>query len=190
MRKGFLRASSNALAMPHSLALLGGSPAHPQPWPPWPIWDEREETAVLRALRSGHWGRLTGPEVVAFEQEFAAFQECQYAVATPCGTTALKLALLALGVQAGDEVIVPPYTFVATVGAVIQCNAVPVFVDIHPDSYCLDPARVAEAITPPHSGNYCGSSRRNARGSGCPVCLRSSRDRRCFSCAWECLSRP
>ncbi len=134
--------------MARTLALLGGSPLHPQPWPDWPVWDAREEEAVLRALRSGHWGRLTGPEAAAFENEFATFQECRYGVATPCGTTALKLALLALGIQAGDEVIVPPYTFVATVGAVIQCNAVPVFVDIHPDSYCLDPARVAQAITP------------------------------------------
>ena len=133
--------------MTDELALLGGVPLHPQPWPSWPIWDHRDEEAVLRALRSGHWGRLTGPEVAAFEDEFAQFQECRYGVAVPCGTTALKLALLALDIQAGDEVIVPPYTFVATVGAVIQCNAVPVFVDIHPDSYCLDPSRVAEAIT-------------------------------------------
>ena len=134
--------------MTDDLALLGGVPLHPHPWPSWPIWDHRDEEAVLRALRSGHWGRLTGPEVSAFEEEFALFQECRFGVAVPCGTVALKLALLALDIQAGDEVIVPPYTFVATVGAVIQCNAVPVFVDIHPDSYCLDPSRVAEAITP------------------------------------------
>ena len=134
--------------MATTLALLGGQALYPQSWPSWPIFDEREEEALLRALRSGHWGRLTGPEVAAFEEEFASFQECRHGVATPCGTTAIRLALLAAGIQAGDEVIVPPYTFVATLGAVIQCNAVPVFVDIHPDSYCLDPVRVEEAITP------------------------------------------
>lgn len=120
----------------------------PITWPEWPIFGAPEEEALLRVLRSGNWGRLTGTEAEQFEAEFAGFQECRYGVATPCGTTALKLALLALGIGAGEEVIVPPYTFVATVGAVVQCNAVPVFVDIHPDSFCLDPARVVEAITP------------------------------------------
>lgn len=117
-------------------------------WPAWPQFGVAEEEALLRVVRSGDWGRLTGTEVAQFEQEFARYQECPFAVATPCGTTALRLALLALNIEAGAEVIVPPYTFVATVGAVIQCNATPVFADIHPDSFCLDPQRVAEAITP------------------------------------------
>ena len=76
--------------MTETLALLGGKPVHSGTWPSWPIWDEREEEALLRVLRSGDWGRLTGPEAAAFESEFAAFQECRYGVATPCGTTALK----------------------------------------------------------------------------------------------------
>ena len=129
------------------LALHGGSPTRTAPWPEWPIWDVTEEEALLRVLRSGHWGRLTGPEATAFEHDFAQAHGARYAVALPCGTVALKLALLAAGIQAGDEVIDPPYTFVATVGAVLECNAVPVFADIHPDSYCLDPTRAAEAVT-------------------------------------------
>lgn len=129
------------------LALHGGTPTRSQPWPEWPLWDNTEEEALLRVIRSGSWGRLTGQEAQAFEHDFAQAHGARYAVAVPSGTVALKLALLAAEIQAGDEVIVPPYTFVATVGAVLECNAVPVFADIHPDSYCLDPARAAEAIT-------------------------------------------
>src|SRR3712207_3646118 len=72
----------------------------------------------------------------------------KHALAVTSGTTALRVALLACGLSAGDEVILPAYTFVATASAIVETNAVPVFVDIHPDSYCLDPARIEEAITP------------------------------------------
>lgn len=133
--------------MQPSLALLGGTPVRSTPWPAWPVRDQTEEEAVLSVIRSGHWGRLTGTQAATFEATFSAAHGACYGVATPSGTIAIKLALLASGIPAGAEVIVPPYTFIATLGAVIECNGIPVFADIHSDSYCLDPARVSEAVT-------------------------------------------
>lgn len=136
--------------MSERLALLGGAPVRSskQPWPAWPVFGQEEEEAVLRVVRSGKWGRLDGKEVGQFEEAFARYHDCRYGIAVVNGSISMRLALLALGIQAGDEVIVPPYTFIATASVVIEANAVPVFADIHPDSLCLDPARVAEAITP------------------------------------------
>lgn len=131
-----------------SLALRGGNPARTAPFASWPEFGTDEEEAVLRALRSGKWGRLEGSEVAKFEQDFANYQDCRYGVAMVNGSVSLKIALLAAGIGAGNEVIVPPYTFLATASVVVEVNAVPVFADIHPDSYCLDPKSVEAAITP------------------------------------------
>jgi dTDP-4-amino-4,6-dideoxygalactose transaminase len=117
-------------------------------FPSWPEYGAEEEEAVLRVVRSGKWGRLDGTEVAKFEQDFANYHDCRYGIAVVNGSVSLKIALLAAGIQAGDEVIVPPYTFLATASVVVEVNAVPVFVDIHPDSYCLDPKSVEVAITP------------------------------------------
>lgn len=130
------------------LALNGGEPIRTEPFTNWPVWGEEEEEALLRTVRSGKWGRLDGEEVERFEAEFARYHECQYGVAMVNGSVTMKIALLAAGIQAGDEVIVPPYTFLATASVVVEANAVPVFVDIEPDTYCLDPVRLEEAITP------------------------------------------
>jgi dTDP-4-amino-4,6-dideoxygalactose transaminase len=129
-----------------TLALNGGPPTRTDPWPTWPISDEREEQAVLEVLRSGKW--WYGEKVQAFEAAFAAFQDAAYGVSCTSGTAALKLGLLAAGVGAGDEVIVPPYTFVATAAAPLLVNAVPVFADVELDTANLDPAAVEAAITP------------------------------------------
>jgi dTDP-4-amino-4,6-dideoxygalactose transaminase len=128
------------------LALNGGPPTRSAPWPSWPISDEREEQAVLEVLRNGKW--WYGEKVKAFEAAFAAFQDAAYGVSCTSGTAALKLGLLAVGVGAGDEVIVPPYTFVATAAAPLLVNAVPVFADVELDTANLDPAAVEAAITP------------------------------------------
>lgn len=130
------------------LALLGGSPVRTKPFTRWPIFGEAEERRLLRTLRSGEWGRLDGDEVSQFEHRFAAMHGCRDAVAVASGTVALRIALLASGIRAGDEVIVPPYTFVATASAVIEANAVPVFADIDLDTFNLDPEAVRRAITP------------------------------------------
>lgn len=129
------------------LALDGGSPVRTTPFPAWPIYDEREERNLMQTLRSGRWG-IGGAQVAAFEQRFAAFQAARFGVCTPTGTLALQMALEALGVGPGDEVITTPYTFIATASAAIQRGATPIFVDIDLDTYNLDPARIEAAITP------------------------------------------
>ncbi len=127
------------------LALLGGEPACKFEWPTWPIHDDAEETQVLEVLRSGEW--WYGERVRRFEQEFAAFQGAAYGVSCTNGTTAIEMGLRALGIVPGDEVIVPPYTFIATASAVVTVGAVPVFADIDPDTLCLDPEDTARKIT-------------------------------------------
>ncbi len=128
------------------LALLGGTPVRTADWPQWPICDERDEQAVLEVLRSGKW--WSGEKIKAFEEAFARFQDAAFGVACTSGTSALKLGLLACGVGAGDEVIVPPYSFVATASAPLLVNAVPVFADVQLETANLDPAAVEGAITP------------------------------------------
>jgi dTDP-4-amino-4,6-dideoxygalactose transaminase len=129
------------------LAINGGTPVRREPFQSWPLWDEREEQALLRALRSGQWGS-GGEETELFEQEYAQAVGTRYALAVSTGTHALEAALRAVGVSYGDEVLVPPYTFVATVSAVLLVGGVPVFADIDPETYCIDPAVVEAAITP------------------------------------------
>src|SRR5262245_43926073 len=124
------------------LALDGGIPVRAAPFPAWPVWDEHDEAALLGVLRSGQWGAHSGGgRVAAFEQAFATFQDARHGVAVTNGTAALEVALRACGVQMGDEVIVPPYTFVATASACLLMGAFPVFVDIDPESYAIDPGQ-------------------------------------------------
>lgn len=136
------------------LALHGGPPAVTQrPGKPWPIWGEEERRALDEVLTSGKWwrGAYDDPgasKVGQFEDAFAAFQDAKYGVAVTNGTAALECAYRAVGVEAGDEVIVPAVTFVATATAVLQAGAVPVFVDVDPRTYTIDPQAVSAAITP------------------------------------------
>ncbi len=129
------------------LAIRGGEPVRKKDFPGWPVWNDSEREGLLRVLQSGKWGSLQGKEVESFEREFAAYQGAENAVAVTSGTTALEVALRAAGIEALDEVIVPAYTFVATATAVLSLAAVPVFADIDPDSYNLDPAAFENAIT-------------------------------------------
>lgn len=130
------------------LALHGGTPVRTKPFPRWPVYAESDARAVAKVVLSGVWGRTTGKVVAQFEETFARFQGARHGVAVVNGTTGLRLALLAAGIEAGDEVIVPPYTFLASATSVVECNAVPVFVDIDPETYNLDPAMIEAAITP------------------------------------------
>jgi len=111
-----------------------------------PVLDEREVEAVRRVVLSG-WV-TQGPEVAAFEREFAAFVEAPHACAVSNCTTALHLALKAVGVNAGDEVITVSHSFIATANAIAYCGATPVFVDIEAEGYNIDPALIEAAITP------------------------------------------
>lgn len=134
--------------MPSALALSGGTPVRTRPFTAWPVFGAAEEHRLLKVLRSGNWGRLDGTEVLEFERRFAAMHGCRHAIAVVNGTVALRIALLAAGIRAEDEVIVPPYTFVATATAVLEANAIPVFADIDLDTFNLHPAAVKAAITP------------------------------------------
>ncbi len=111
---------------------------------PW--IEEAEIEEVVASLRSGWLG--TGPKVAAFEEEFRAYRRARHAVAVSSCTAGLHLALLASGVGPGDEVITTPLTFCATVNAIIHAGATPVLADVDPVTWNLDPARVAERITP------------------------------------------
>jgi 3-amino-5-hydroxybenzoate synthase len=130
------------------LALHGGERAKSKPFPEWPTHDEREIAAVTNVIQSGQWWRVAGSQVSAFEQEFARYHEAEHAVAVTSGSHAIELALTALNIGRNDEVIVPAYTFIATATAVLNVNAVPILVDVHPDTYCIDPEAVEAAITP------------------------------------------
>ncbi|MGQ9650367.1 MAG: DegT/DnrJ/EryC1/StrS family aminotransferase [Phycisphaerae bacterium] len=130
------------------LAIHGGTPVRTKPFPTWPVYGEPEEQAILRALRSGKWGKLDGVEVAAFERDFARYQGAQYGIAVVNGTVAIQVALMAAGIKAGDEVIVPPYTFLATATAVVTSNATPVFADIELDTFNVDPKSIEALITP------------------------------------------
>lgn len=143
-------------------ALLGGPPVRTAPWPRWPVFDEREENALLAVLRSGNWWRHShgqGVElaesesdpqstVARFQRAFARAHDCRYGICAANGTVTLEIALRAAGVKPGDEVIVPAYTYVATATAPLSVGAIPIFVDIEPDTYNIDARRVAEAIGP------------------------------------------
>ncbi len=109
------------------------------------LWDELN-AAIHRVLRSGQF--IMGPEVTAFEAEVAEYLGVEYAVGVNSGTDALVIGLKALGLGSGDEVITTPFTFFATAEAISQVGAVPVFVDIDPETYNMDPALIEEKITP------------------------------------------
>ena len=126
-------------------ALLGGSPVRRTRFPSWPVADRREEDALVNLVRSGEWFR--GKNVAAFESAYASLTGAKHCLATANGTSALITSLSALGVGAGDEVIVPPYTFIATVNAVLLLHALPVFVDSERDTFQIDARRIERAIT-------------------------------------------
>ncbi|GIP39808.1 aminotransferase DegT [Paenibacillus sp. J31TS4] len=130
------------------LAVDGGQPVRTKAFPEWPIYGELEERLLLEVLHSGKWGGTGRVKLEELEQKFAAYQDAKYAVTVVNGTVGISVALQAAGVQPGDEVIMPPYTFIATASAALLFGAIPVFVDIEPDTLLLDPERVEAAITP------------------------------------------
>ncbi len=130
-----------------TLAINGGTPVRTRPFAAWPVFGREEEEALLRALRSGVWGSIDGTFVKELEIEFAKVQGARHGIACVNGTMALSVALKALGVGPGDEVIVPPYTFIATASAALMIGAVPVFVDVGLDTLLIDPTQIDAAVT-------------------------------------------
>lgn len=135
-------------SLSQALALFGGPKVRTRPFPTWPVFGAEEEQRLLQALRSGKWGKLNGEDVAEFERRFAAMHGCKHGIAVVNGTVSLRVALMAAGIRAEEEVIVPPYTFLATATAVVEANAVPVFADVNLETFNLDPAAVEAAITP------------------------------------------
>ena len=132
--------------MSDKLAMMGGRPVREDPWPRWPVWTEEDERAVVDAIRSGKWG-VGGTRVPELERRFADLHRAKYGVVCCNGTIALQIALVAAGVEAGDELITTPYTFMATAMAALAIGAVPVFVDVEPGTHNLDPELIEAAIT-------------------------------------------
>lgn len=114
--------------------------------PSWPVSGARERELLDEVLSSDRWGGYH-PFVARFEKEFAAFQQCRFGLSACNGTVTLEVALEALGIGAGDEVIVPAISFISTATAVSRVGAIPVFVDIEPDTFNIDPERIREAVT-------------------------------------------
>ncbi len=159
------------------LALLGGEPVRTKPFLVEPVTDGEEEALVLSAVReksfsryigssapdiertlrmtsaeaaavTDYWHFLGGPHVRAFSAEFAAWADVPFAIPINAATTGLGVALAAAGVGPGDEVILPAISFSASASAVLLFNSIPVFVDVDADTFCIDPAKIEEAITP------------------------------------------
>jgi dTDP-4-amino-4,6-dideoxygalactose transaminase len=130
----------------HRLALLGGPAALTRRPPDWPIFDESDRKALNDVMESRVWGGYH-ESVGELERQFAAFHGASHGIALANGTLSLEIALSAAGIKPGDEVIVPPITFVASATAVSRIGAVPVFVDIDPETINLNPKDVADHIT-------------------------------------------
>ena len=127
------------------LAIAGGTPVWNAGWPTWPIYGDRENELLQQVLTSGKWAG-DGPMEAQFQRGFADLHGAKHGLAVNSGTMALQLALEALDIGVGDEVIVPVNTWQATAVAVLDVNAVPVLVDIEPETYAIDPAAIEAAI--------------------------------------------
>jgi len=132
------------------LAISGGTPVRSIPYPTWPSGDDREIEAVTDVIRNGEWGGFPEPGRYGgrFEEAFAAYQGATHGILMSNGTITMEVALKALGIGWGDEVIIPALTFAATAYAPIAAGALPVIVDVSPDTWCIDPDLVEAAITP------------------------------------------
>lgn len=128
-------------------ALLGGPPVRSTRFPSWPVVDEREEKALSDVLHSGKWFRLDGQTVDRFEEAYARLTGARHCIATVNGTSALYASLAGLDVAPGDEVILPPYTFIATLNVVFLQYALPVFVDSDPETFQMDARKLEAAVT-------------------------------------------
>jgi dTDP-4-amino-4,6-dideoxygalactose transaminase len=132
------------------LAIRGGEPTRKIPFTPWPLGTEAELQALHEVVRGTGWGGqpFPGKHSVAFAKKFAETHTAKYCQCVNTGTVAIQAALKAIDIRPGDEVLAPAYTWEGTVGPVLLLNAVPVFVDIDPDTYCLDAKLIEQAITP------------------------------------------
>jgi dTDP-4-amino-4,6-dideoxygalactose transaminase len=130
------------------LAILGGRPVRTEPFPSWPVIKENDEKTWMEVLRRKNWCRASdGYYATRFEQTWAETLGAKYCVATSCGTMALYASLNALDVGPGDEVILPPYTFVATLNVILMQHALPIFVDSDRETFQIDARKIEGKIT-------------------------------------------
>ena len=131
------------------LAITGGKPVRVKPFTAWPVYTKQEARGLQKVLASRNWGGYPFPNKYAeeFAKKFARFHGAKFGLAVANGTIAIEVALKAAGIKPGDEVIVPAYTWEGTVGPVLLLNAVPVFVDIDPATYCLNAKLIEAAVT-------------------------------------------
>ena len=129
------------------LAINGGEKVHTGTWPEWPVWDQAAEKNITEMLRTGRWWRGDGEHVADFENRYAELMGVKRCLATASGTTALITSLKALGVDAGDEVLVSPFTFIASYNVIFMNKALPVFVDSDPETFLMDPSKIEARIT-------------------------------------------
>lgn len=161
-RRSFLKSSSmismgvaiGLSGLPYSMqsqtrrsAILGGKRSFNGTWHGWPVVGYPEEEGLLKVLHSGQWCRLGSPTTPRFEDEFRRMTGSGHTLATSSGTTALLAMLGALDIGPGDEVILPPYTFIATYNVIVQNYALPVFVDTDIESFQIDASKIESAIT-------------------------------------------
>ena len=133
--------------MAERLAVDGGTPVRNEPFPRWPIYEEQEIQLIAEILRSGNTHFHRSWVSKEFERRFAQWNGSEYAICCNSGTSAIHMALAALGIGAGDEVIVPPRTFIGTVSPVLYQNAVPVFADIDPKTHNISPEAIRQVLT-------------------------------------------
>ena len=132
---------------PKALALHGGTPVRSTPFPDWPQTTEVDEQNILKSLRNHRWCTADGEFIPKFEKAWAGKVGSRGCVITPCGTHALQMALELLGVGPGDEVITSPYTYIATVDAIMMGYSLPVFADSDLKTFQLDPDDIEHRIT-------------------------------------------
>src|SRR6266436_6628543 len=143
------------------LALSGGRKTKQKSFPVWPQYDDRERKALEEVLESRVWWQTPGTKTLQFENDFAKFHGAKHGIAVTNGTAALEVTMSALEIGPGDEVIIPDFTFVATASAVLYAGALPVMVDVSPETYCIDATLAEAAITertkaiiPVHMGGH------------------------------------
>ncbi|OHB78933.1 MAG: hypothetical protein A2Z25_23155 [Planctomycetes bacterium RBG_16_55_9] len=147
MASGRIPAYANASRTASKPAILGGKALRAKPFPGWPNWYKDAEEPILSVLRSGNWFRGQGNTVTEFEKAYADILGAKRCVCTVNGTNALLTALWVLDVGVGDEVIVSPFTFIATYNVVINSCALPVFADTDPETFQINPDKIEERIT-------------------------------------------
>jgi perosamine synthetase len=128
------------------LAIKGGKPVRKAPWPGWPVWNPEADQPMMELLRSGDWYRGDGHKCDEFEEKYANLIGARRVIATASGSAALITSLQMLGIDAGDEVIVSPFTFIASYNVIFNQHALPVFADTDPETFTINPQRIEERI--------------------------------------------